>query len=94
MAECKIVPSQAHHNRLGLYHKNITLSPCSAKRASVYASTGGHRYHIGVVVGANERGCLAELLEPDGPQQCLGKKSGQELPFLSNWARCREDRPA
>jgi hypothetical protein len=77
MVECKRVSSQAHHKRSVLYHNTITLSPCSAKRASVYASTGQHRHHIGGVVGANERGGHAELLELDGLQQCLRKKSDQ-----------------
>jgi len=64
--ECKIVSSQTHHKRQVLSHNIITISPRSAKRASAPASTGRHLHREGGVVGANERGGHAELLEPEG----------------------------
>jgi hypothetical protein len=53
-------------------HNLITISP-SAEIASALANTGLSLHRVRGVLGAGERGCHAELLEPDGLYECMGK---------------------
>jgi hypothetical protein len=68
----KILFSHYPHKDELFSHNLITISP-SAEIASALANAGLSLHRVRGVLGAGERGCHAELLEPDGLYECIGK---------------------